>query len=304
MVAAMAVPYLARLICLVFAAMFLVHAAAAAAVAAVSRTVIARAASLRPGAGATLLLALRLFPAGAAFLFGCICLVSYVLYEPEAALERIGWPCVAAAGLGATFAVAGLARGFTAVIRSATFLRRCREQDAPVFVLAGIVRRRVTVTPSMRRSLTTAEFDAALRHEEAHGRSWDNLKRLAILASPPIFPFGCRFRLLESRWRQLTEFAADDEAVAGSPDRALALASALVRAGRVSSRIPAMTLAAPLVADSEELADRVQRLLDCPASPPATHPRVGWLFALAAVACGASLPMLPTVHEFLEALAH
>jgi hypothetical protein len=304
MVAEMAAPYLARLICLVLAATFLVHTGMAAAVAAISRRAAIRASALWPRSGANFLLVLRLLPVGAAFLFGCVSLVSYLLYEPESVRERLAWSCVAAAVVGASVALAGLIRGFAAAVRSAKFLRGCREQDAPVFLLAGIVRRRVTVTPSMRSALTPAEFDAAFRHEEAHGRSLDNLKRLAILAAPSVLPFGRQFRLLEDHWRRLTEFAADDDAVAGSPDRAIALASALVRAGRVSSRIPPMTLATPLLAGSDELADRVRRLLDCPVYQPPSRKRIGPICMLAATLCAVCLPVLPAVHAFLEALAH
>jgi hypothetical protein len=305
MVAEMAVPYFARLVCLVLAAFFLVHTGLAAMIATISRRAVTRAFAMTPRSGAAMLLVLRLLPGGAALLFGCICLPSYLLYEPEAASERLGWACLMAAFAGAALCAAGVARGCIAAIRSARFLCYCRRENAPVFLLAGIVRRRVTVTPSMRKALTAAEFDAALRHEQAHGRSWDNLKRLAILASPSAFPFRRQIALLDAGWRRLSEFAADDDAVAGSPDRALALASALVRAGRMGSRIRPMTLATPLLAGSDELADRVQRLLDpLPAETRPRSLRVGWVAVAATGMVAFSFPVLPAVHGFLEALAH
>jgi len=304
----MTLPYVARLLCLCFAVFFLAQIAVAAAVAAFAGRALARAERMPARSGARLLFGLRLLPAaGATFVVAALCAPSYLWLEPDASAEQVGWLCVMAAVCGAGVCAAGAWRAGRAAIRSSRYLRTCQsavESDAAVLMLAGVVRPRLVVSRGVRQMLTEEQLDAALRHERAHGVSRDNLKRLLMLLAPePIPGFGA-LRRLEQGWSRMAEWAADDWAVAGSEERGLALASALLAVARMDRPRQAMPLATPLLADRAGLAERVERLLAEPAAPePARHAVA--VAAATVTAVAAIIPLvLPAVHRALEALAH
>ena len=66
---------------------------------------------------------------------------------------------------------------------------------------------------------------------------------------------------MEHGWSRLAEWAADDRAVNGSRRRSLALASALVRVARMGAS-PSAPLTTSLLGSREDLAARVERLLE------------------------------------------
>jgi beta-lactamase regulating signal transducer with metallopeptidase domain len=237
-----------------------------------------------------------------------ICAPSYLWLEPEATAENIGFACLAAALLGGCICATGLARAARAAIRSSRYLRRCRcvmESDAPVLMLAGVFRPRLVVSRGVRHALAPDQLAAALRHERAHRRSHDNLKRLLLLASPDVFPFLRGLRRLERGWARMAEWAADDRAVGGNPRRSLALAAALVRVARMGVFPPPAPLATSLMADGADLTARVDRLLH--PQPPRKGPAVlvPLLVLSAAMAAMAIQPAtLYSVHGLLERLMH
>jgi hypothetical protein len=304
----MSIPYFARLLCLCLAAFFLIHLALSAIVAALAGRAVRRAGRMRPATGARFLFGVRMLPAtlSGAIAAG-VCAPSYLWFEPETAMEHIGLACVAAAAVGAWICAAGVARGLRALVRSRRYLRVCEaalQSEAPVLMLAGVVRPRLVVSHGVRKALTAEQLAVALRHERAHGETHDNLKRLLILLTPDALPFVRGLGGIERGWRRLAEWAADDRAVRGSRRRALALASALVRIARLGSA-PGPALATQLLGDAGDLAARVERLLERRTAPP-LQPRVWPGVALAA--CGAAAALQPStlsyVHEALEALAH
>ncbi len=305
----MTVPYFARLLCLCFAAFFWVHLALAAAAAALSRNAVARATLMRPQAGARLLLALRLAPASIAGAIAAgLCAPSYLWFEPEPELERIGLFCIASALTGAWVCAAGLARGLWAATRSARrrgIYEAAAESEAPVLLLAGVFRPRLVVSRGIREALTAQQLAVALRHERAHLESHDNLKRLLMLLVPDALPFVRGLGAIEHGWARLTEWAADDCAVRGSRKRSLALASALVRVARIAPATRTLALATSLLGDPADLTARVERLLEGRRAP-AIRPRVWPTVAVAVCVAAAALqpPALALVHEALEALAH
>ena len=87
-------------------------------------------------------------------------------------------------------------------------------------------------------------------------RSWDNLKKVLISATP--FP---GMSGLESAWREAAELAADDAAVANRQD-ALNLAAALIKLSRSSKQWSEPALASGLVSGSCSIRLRVGRLLE------------------------------------------
>ena len=305
----MTIPYFARLLCLCFAAFFLLHLALAALATALSGHVVRRASRMGSGAGARLLFALRLAPASIAGAIAVgLCAPSYLWFEPEPALERIGMGCVAAALASAWVCAAGIVRGAGAAARSARRLRvyeAARESAAPVLMLAGVFRPRLVVSRGVRETLTKEQLTVALRHERAHGEAHDNFKRLLILLTPDALPFVRGMGAIERGWSRLAEWAADDRAVRGSRRRSLALASALVRVARMGAAPHAPELATHLLGSPADLAARVERLLEG-REAPALRPRVWPVVAMAV--CGTVVAVQPSalalVHEALEALAH
>jgi Zn-dependent protease with chaperone function len=300
-------PYLGRLFCLGLSAFFLIHTAASLGVCLAAARVVRSSISFDPKVAARILLCLRLFPVLISVvlvlaLFG----PSYLLFEPQDSTESIGVPCVVTSIFGAALLAAGVLRGAVAMRRSSAYLRKSVESGAPVMLVAGLFRTRVVVSSSIRDSLTAEELEAALRHEEAHRRAKDNLKRLFILMSPTALPFSQGFQALEAGWQRVAEWAADDCAAQASTRDAIALASALIRVGRMSTNFPSIVLSTSLLADVGDLRTRIERLVEGPRSYPQLPIRsaLGFVTLMVLCAIGLSPALLPASHRFLEALAH
>ncbi len=127
---------------------------------------------------------------------------------------------------------------------------------APPLILVGIRRPRVMVSDVAVTVLSDDELEVAVRHELAHMRAWDNLKKVLISATP--FP---GMRGLEHAWRQVAELAADDSAVTNRRE-ALALAAALIKLSRSSQQWSEPALATGLVSGSTSIGVRLERLLE------------------------------------------
>jgi hypothetical protein len=101
-----------------------------------------------------------------------------------------------------------------------------KENAAPI-MLVGVRNPQVLVSDSTLELLNHDELQIALKHELAHMRSHDNLKKLIFRFCP--FPGMGR---LESTWCHTTELAADGAAVSRCED-AVDLAAALVKLSRL-----------------------------------------------------------------------
>jgi len=321
-------PYLARLVCLCLAAFFLVHAALALAVSAITPRAVRFASRISAVTGARLLLALRLFPSGLAlFVVAGLCAPSYLWLEPKGAPEPMGPACTAAALLGLAIWGLSLARATRALARSFAHIRRCRrrsremrlpgermaawvvEEAAPCVMLAGVLRPRLVISRNVVAALSGEQLSAVIRHERAHGISRDNFKRLLVLLAPGILPLVPGFRNLERAWARISEWAADDRAAAGKTRRSLSLAAALVRVARLGSAAAAPALATSLMADGVDLSERVDRLLrPTRRTRRRTHREPilaasgGLLLTGALLAAMAHPVTLHSAHEFLEFL--
>ncbi|HEV2687996.1 MAG TPA: M56 family metallopeptidase [Bryobacteraceae bacterium] len=263
-------------------------------------------------------------PSGfAALLVLAFCVPSYLWLEPEQAIENVGLGCILASFCGIAVWTLAVARGLRAGVRSRRYLRSCQtlgrvaqlekpvwlvDGATPLLALAGIVHPRLVISSEVVGALSAEQLDAALRHEEAHRISRDNLKRLLILLSPGILPGLGGFGALERGWARFTEWAADDRAVAGSPRRSLSLAAALVRVARLGeARQPAPCMTS-LLGDRSDLSARVDRLLR--GTPAVENPasRKGLFVGVLALGltCAAAAVLLPaslsTVHRLLETL--
>ncbi|MFY9842241.1 MAG: M56 family metallopeptidase [Terriglobales bacterium] len=105
-----------------------------------------------------------------------------------------------------------------------TFRSRC---ETPPLTLVGVSRPRVLISETTVALLSHDELQIALKHELAHMRSRDNLKKLVFRFCPFL-----GMAKLESAWSQAAELAADDAAVSNLGD-AIDLASALVKLSRL-----------------------------------------------------------------------
>ena len=246
-----------RLACFCLASFFVVQLAAGVLLRLAARWLAQAAARMRPRVAARILLALRWTPAALGlFIVGAVCIPSYLWLEPGDTVEELGLAGLMAALLASAVLVMALVHGTRQVMVSSQCVREFGNR--PVIAIAGFLRPRLLISPVVREALSAEQLDAAVRHERAHAAARDNLKRLLLAFTPGLVPGVNGFAAVERQWARLTEWAADDDSVAGDPDRALALAAALVRVARLG------TVAVPLTSsmlDGDDLTHRVDRLL-------------------------------------------
>jgi Zn-dependent protease with chaperone function len=275
----MSLPYTMRLLCLCGASFFMVHMVLALVARFGAGTAVRVADHMKPRAAARLLFILRTSPWVLTLLAVlAFCIPSYLWLEPEATGERVGLVCMAMAAAGVAIWASALIRVCTAVRGTVRYLHHCQHRGrkvtvqgeaspalllkdkAPVLAVAGVFRPQLVISQRVMRGLSAQEREAALRHEQAHCIAGDNLKRFLILLSPDLFPFVRTFGSLEHAWSRFTEWAADDQATEGDPQRALSLASALVRVAKMGSKPQLGYLSCSLLGDND-LSQRVDRLL-------------------------------------------
>ena len=217
-----------------------------------------------------------------------------------AAVFVIGWGCfrVISAQIHTSRMVASWIEGSQPLDKCAPALTLRSGRNAPALTLVGMRKPRVLISGSTAEMLTGDELEIALKHEIAHIRSCDNLKKLIFRFCP--FPGMVP---LEKAWSQAAELAADDAAVLDVND-ALNLASALVKLSRLVPIAPAPACTVGFVTGS--LADRVTRLLAWDESRKQRQTLIsrwmtlspGILVALCAVTLYA--PLLRVTHEITE----
>jgi len=277
--------YIFKLLCLSLATFSLIYAMVGCAIMGYSRRAFREAGKMNSRTAANYLLFLRLLPAGSAALAVIgFCVPSYLLFEPEATQESVGLICLTAAAMGAVMWTTALFEGMRGTARHLRFVRKCGragheqwipgesraawvlEGTGPLLALTGFFRSRIVVSEPIVSALTEPEMAMVLRHEQAHRASHDNLKRLLLLWSPGLPSFTNGFRELDLAWARFAEWAADDAAAAGDPQRALALAEALVRVARMGAAGQPSALVNTLV--TEGFSVRVDRLLREPVHQP------------------------------------
>ena len=181
------------------------------------------------------------------------------------------------------------------------------KKGAPLVALVGVFRPRLVVSETVIRSLSAEQLDLAWQHENAHGLSRDNLKRLFLLLAPAPIPFLGGGTSLEQCWAKFSEWAADDEAVRGDSQRALALAAALLCVARMGTAPRLSFLHTSLCAGDHHLCARVERLLTLrpPAAKPPSRARCLAFGASLGTAAGITVFLawpatLLSVHRLLE----
>jgi Zn-dependent protease with chaperone function len=266
----------------------------------------------------------RVLPAAlaAAFVAG-VFLPSYWKYEPRDFVEGFDVSLSALALVAVAVLAAAAARGVTAwrnaSRRTRVWMRRAEavslvgasipafQIDAaePMMALVGVLSPRLLVTRGLVEVLTSAELEASVAHELGHQRAWDNLKRLAMRAAPDVLTWLPAARALEARWVSAAEHAADR--LAGRDDAAArcALASALVKVARLTTRPTRVAEPICTLVGEGDIASRVEQLLDDRtfASPTRRFSPASVGVALALLAVGAGyVPLLRVVHQATEVL--
>jgi beta-lactamase regulating signal transducer with metallopeptidase domain len=276
----MNLPYTMRLLCLCGASFFMIHMALALAARLSAGTAVRWAEHMKPSSAARFLFALRMAPLALTLTAVlAFCVPSYLWLEPEITGEKVGFVCVLLAVLGAALWASALLRVMGAVRGTSRYLHECERhgrkinvpgEDSPALLLkdkstvlavAGVFRPQLLISRRVLNGLSAEQREAALRHERAHLSSGDNLKRFLILLAPDALPFCGSFGRLERAWSRFTEWSADDQATGGDPQRALTLASALVRVAKMGSASRPTYLSCSLVGGAKDLSDRVERLL-------------------------------------------
>jgi hypothetical protein len=267
--------------------------------------------------GARSLLAVRLFPSAVSIVFAAgMFLPAHVMLEPSDAHERLGivWYGLAAAG---AFLVARSAGRARRVWRLGCQLRQGERPAVslppdvvevpghPGVSLAGVIRPRILIGPEVVRELTPAELDLAIAHELAHRDAFDNLARWSIACAPDWFGSSAMARRIEQAWHEAAESRADGTAIRGDRDRAVHLASALIKVARLSAfaRPATPPSAWSTLNDPPLLERRVRSLLS--GSVPGHTPRISAtaISLTVAVGLGAALPAAAeTIHLVTEHL--
>ena len=286
----------------------------------------------KPRTAANVLFAAQISP----IFFGCVVAFAFALpaflkLEPRATLEGMSTKLASLALAGALVVVTLAARVARSLWATAQVERQWRKRSQavpieglhspiyrvegtfPFLAVTGLLRPKVFVGRAIADFLSPGELRAALAHEMAHVKSFDNLKQLALKSTR--LPGSLDSLLADpSTWVHASEAAADEDAVAGGAST-LDLSSALVKMARVSRQPIAggEVLASQFLpyAAASSLPVRIARLERwLEEGPPAKDGKTSairvatWIFLLAgSLAYAASIStFLPWVHEALEML--
>ena len=266
--------------------------------------------------GATNLLVLRLLPAAGSLGFVLLLfLPAHWQWEMAGTNERFGMVLYLLAAAAVPLAGASIVRATWALRQS----RRLQQQARAAAVasssdvleiagfsgvsLAGVFRTTIFLGASLRSALTSSELAAAIAHERAHRRAWDNPKRFAVFCAPDFLARTKAAARIEAAWRAESEYAADAAAAGSDARRGADLASALIKVARLldagppAPRFPLWSL----FCERELLEGRVRLLV---AQEVRTrHWPLGVILAAVLLASAAWLAALPyDVYRLSEAL--
>jgi Zn-dependent protease with chaperone function len=184
------------------------------------------------------------------------------------------------------------------------------ESPRTLIAVTGLVRPRVFIGRDVLARLSQDELRAAVAHEAAHVRSFDNVKQLILrVTRVPGFCFR-QLALLDRAWSRAAEFAADERALRSGAS-ALDLGAALVKVARLpeNSSLTASLAASYLIPPDCRSAvgfrvHHLQRLLQgsktTPRSPVLTTLSATLLPAMSALYLAILHPALPLAHRVIE----
>ncbi|HKU25996.1 MAG TPA: hypothetical protein VJQ54_11030 [Candidatus Sulfotelmatobacter sp.] len=221
-----------------------------------------------------LLFAVRVFPLLAAVLMTIgFAVPSFLLLEPRAIVEPMGFALVALALSGAALVGFGAANALLVILRTSRTIHLWTDSAEPVcspapfpilrirdrvppLIAVGIVRPKILLSGSAEFILNGNELQTGVRHEIAHILRRDNLKKLILrFVSLP------GMHRLDAAWIQASEMAADEAAVSSTAD-ALDLAAALIKLSKLTSAATPPAVSAALIQGHASLINaRVERLI-------------------------------------------
>ena len=276
------------------------------------------------GVRAIFLARLRLLPAASAVLVSIAATTAFLIFESRKPDESVSSSMVAFAGAGALLLALSAWRWYRLAVTTRRTMRAwfasaepialdgigapafAVDTSFPIVAVVGLWRPRLIIARSVLATCTADELQAVLAHEQGHLNRRDNLRRLALTATPDVLAWLPISARMFAAWYDAAEEAADDEAERAHQGGRLHLASALLKVARLAAGTnpPPMVPAAALYTGSN-LESRVRRLL-APAEPASSaRPNTT---ALAAFACAAAALAVatgtPTVHEWIEAAIH
>ena len=244
---------------------------------------------------------------------------AFVQFEPAAQGERAGLVLVVAAGAGLVQIAWMAARGAWMLLGARRLTRRWLRRATPladgtwplpatridtgmpVVALAGWRRPHLLVDRRVIETCTPVELAAIGAHERAHAVASDNARRWLVGVC-------CGWSSGTGRaWSRAAEQAADERA-AETPERALALASALVKVARLAPAPVFTDAVLSTMHDGGEIEARVTRLLAlgdaARGRPPAAPPHMEtWRVAVTMAGGGAiAAASLGPVHALIELL--
>ncbi len=264
------------------------------------------------------LLALRLVPvAGALLMVMTVICPAFLSYEPRHEREAAGPVLLALAVFSSLTLIHGLWRGWRACAAARTLLRVCGRPvrywsgehaqavhvhavAEPIIGVVGAWRPQVIAADCAVSICTDEEFRQVIEHEVAHISARDNLKLLFMLACPDALAWTRWGAGLVKQWRAAAELEADWRATGNDPNKRLVLASAVLKVTRLLEARCVTRPAVSMAVTSDDVEDRVRRLLGPPAALPAPiNKRFLWGAFLVPVM---ALPIYSLVHQLVEAL--
>ena len=240
---------------------------------------------LSAGLRAEILFTLRISaPAIAIIAVAVIFVPAFITHEPYASGEVVSKKLAALAILSATGVGLALARAIRSWIATRSLLRDwlatakpiqvagvtkptfSLPHSFPIVAVVGTFRPRLFIAERVLKSLTGDELAAAIAHERGHLDARDNLKCSVLRICRDVLMIVPCGRSVDRAWAEAAECAADEYAARQSPQKALNLASALVKIAKmipVKSQAPMPDVVFLVAVDSGRgVKARVGRLLD------------------------------------------
>ena len=268
---------------------------------------------------------LRLWPAATGVVMGVAATAAFAVFESRLPRESVSDLVIGLAAIGLLLLIASVwrlyrlistthqaARSWFASAEDITFAgvevpAKSVDTAFPIVAVIGLFKPTLVIARSVVAACTAGELRAILAHERSHISRWDNVRRLAMMATPDVLSWLPVSARLFSKWNEATEEAADDDAAREQKDGHLYLASALLKVARLAQDAPApLNVPASALYSGGSLEGRVRRLLDG-ATVPVTRgiDTVKLLFVMAlAVVVVVTAAQLPGVHDWLETLVH
>jgi len=277
---------------------------------------------------------LRVAPAGLSLSLAVLLLIpAYVVYEPRVTSERVSLKLATMAMIALVGIGLALFRGLAAWRATRRLMADWKahgkavridgigvrayliDHSFPIIAIVGALRPKLFIAGRVLDSLTPEEIIAALAHESGHLAMRDTLKRGILRACRDMLLMVPCGRSLDSAWADASECAADEYAAREGRERALDLASALVKIARMipGGARPTIPAGAFLLGDenSASVKWRVHRLVQLASSDTRPTLQTGlfknilfWLSAACFVillTIIASAPIvLFTVHSLIE----